>query len=309
MALTLLEANKYDDGNVKRAAIVEMFATANDIVRAFPFFDIPGDSFTYNTEAKLPGVGFRGYNEGYTSSYGVINPEVEVLRIGGGELDVDKALIKTRGMGVRTSQEAMQIKAMSLYLADRIINGDSVQNPREFDGLRARVSGAQLLPANTASPSANSPLSIEALDRAIDQVASPNYLIMSKAMGRRIAAAARSNLGGDITIGVDDFGFRVTRYNDLPILFADYNHLGNRIIDFNEAGPGGGADSSSIYAVNLGDGYVTGLQNGSMEVTDLGEISSAPLLRTRVEWLVGLAVLHGRGVSRIWGIQDAPVTS
>jgi hypothetical protein len=66
---------------------------------------------------------------------------------------------------------------------------------------------------------------------------------------------------------------------------------------------------TSIYVVNLSDTGVVGLQNGIMDVTDLGEVQDKPVLRTRVEWLISLAVLHGRAVSRIWGIKKAAVVA
>ncbi len=308
MGLTLLEASKINSGEVKRAAVIEMFASNSDLLRTIPWEDVQGGSLAYNVEGSLPGVAFRGYNEGYTPTTGVINPQVETLKIAGGELDVDKALIKTRGADVRSSQEAAQVKSLSLNIADRLINGDSLANPREFDGLRKRIAGSQLIPASLAAPSANSPLSLEALDAAIDAVDGATHLIMSLAMRRKIIKAARAGLGGDIEVTQDEFGFRVQSYNGLPILIADYNNSGDRIIDFDEAGPGGGSTSSSVYVVRFGDGYVTGLQNGTMDVTDLGELDALPVLRTRVEWLVGMAVMHGRACARVWGVTDAAVT-
>lgn len=308
MGLTLLEASKLNSGEQKRNAVIEMFANNSDLLRTMVWDDIPGGSLSYNVEGSLPGVAFRGYNEGYTPSTGVINPQTETLKIAGGELDVDKALVKTRGADIRAAQEAMKVKALALNIADKLINGDSVANVREFDGLRKRITGSQLIPANLTAPSANSPLSLEALDAAIDAVDGATHLIMSKAMRRKLFRAARTNVGGDIDVSIDDFGYRITRYNDLPVLIADYNDTGDRIIDFDEAGPGAGSTSSSIYVVRFGDGYVTGLQNGTMDVTDLGELDALPVYRTRVEWLVGMAVMHGRACSRVWGITDATVT-
>lgn len=308
MGLTLLEASKINNGEVKRASVIEMFAENSDLLRAFNWEDVPGGSLSYNVEGALPGVAFRGYNEGFSPSTGVINPSVEVLKIAGGQLDVDKAMIKTRGPGVRASQEAMKVKALSLHIADKIINGDSLSNPREFDGLRKRIVGSQLIPANLGAPSANSALSLEALDAAIDEVDGATHLIMSKDMRRKLYKAARAGVGGDIQVGTDSFGYRVTTYNDLPILIADYDDNGQRIIDFDEAGPGGGSTSSSIYVVRLGDGYVTGLQNGTMEVADLGLLNDGVTYRTHVEWLVGMAVMHGRACARVWGITNGSVT-
>lgn len=309
MALTLLEASKLNSGDVKRSAVIQMFAENSDILRALPFEDIPGGSLSYNVEGSLPGVAFRGYNESFNESTGVVNPEVEVLRIAGGDLDVDRAIVQTRGESVRSTHEAMKVKALSLHITDKIINGDSTTNPREFDGLRVRITGSQLLPALASAPSANSPLSLEQLAAAIDAVDSPTHLIMSKAMRRKLSTAAHSGLGGDIQIVKDEFGFQTTLYDGLPILIADYNDLGQRIIDFDEAGPNGGNASTSIYVVNFGDGYLTGIQNGVMDVRDLGEIDSKPVFRTRIDWLIGLAAMHGRSLARVWGITNSPVTA
>lgn len=309
MALTLLEASKLNTGEVIRNAVIKMFAENSQILAALPFEDIPGGSLSYNVEGKLPGVAFRGFNESYGQSTGIINPATEVLRIAGGDLDVDKAMIKTRGEGIRSSQEAMKVKSMSLSIAAKIINGDSLVNPREFDGLRVRITGSQLVPANLVTPTVNSPLSLEALDAAIDKVDGATHLIMSKGMRRKLTLAARLQVGGDIIYSIDEFGRRVAHYNDLPILIADYDNEGQEIMPFNEAGPSGGNDCSSIYVLNLGDGYVTGIQNGVIDVTDLGEVPDAPVLRTRVEWLVSLCVMHGRAAARVWGIKNANPTA
>lgn len=308
MPLSLLEASKLVSGEVKRSAIIEMFPANSDLLAALPFENIPGGSLAYNVEGELPGVAFRGFNESYTESTGVINPEVEVLKIAGGELDVDTALIKTRGDSIRSTQEALKVKALALHLADRIINGDSEANPREFDGLRKRITGKQLFGATGGNVSGN--LSLEVLDAAIDQVENPTHLVMSKALRRKLTKAAKNiSISGEITYAQDDFGRQVTMYNDLPILLPDVNDRGKQIIDFNEVGPDGNAGKSSIYVLSLGEGKITGLQNGIMDVNDLGELESKPAFRTRLEWLVGLAVMHGRAAARVWGINNADFTA
>jgi hypothetical protein len=310
MALTLLEASKLNDGDVHRNAVIEMFAANSDILRVLPFEDVPGGSLSYNMEGKLPGVAFRGFNQAYPVSTGIVNPQVEVLRIVGGDLDVDKAILKTRGEDVRSTHEAMKVKALSLNITGAVVNGNSATNNLQFDGLRVRIQGYQLVPANEGSPNANSPLSLSALDDAIDRVDNPTHLLMSKAMRRTLTTAARNyTVGGFIDYAVDNFGRKITTYNDLPILIADYDDTGTKIIDYNEAGPGGGSSSQSLYVLSVGSGMLTGLQNGIMEVTDLGELQTQPVLRTRVEWLVSLAAMHGRCASRVWGITSAAATA
>lgn len=309
-ALTLLQASEQALGNdeIKRAAIIELFATP-DLLRVIPFLDVPGGAYTYIQEGALPGVAFRGINESYNSTTGVINPETERLRIAGGDLDVDKALLKTHGPGIRTSQERMKVKALSLYMGGKFINGDSEVDPREFDGLRKRITGSQLIPAgNTANGDA---LSLAILDDAIDAVDGATHLIMSKAMRNLLSQAAKKpDVAGNIEWMKDDFGRRVAYYNDLPILVTDYDDKNVQVIGFNEACPGGGTDTgTSIYVVNIGDEGVVGLQNGTMDVTDLGEVDDKPVLRTRIEWLISMAVMSGRAAARVWGIKKTQVVA
>lgn len=307
MAMTLLEASKLNKGDVVRSAVIEMFAASSDILGVLPFMDIPGGSYHYNQEGSLPGVAFRGVNEAYAESVGIINPQVEVLRIGGGDLDVDKALLKMHGQGVRSTHEAMKIKAMALYWTKKFIKGDSVADPREFDGLQARCTGSQLIAAGATAN--GTPLSLAKLDELIDAVDNPTHLIMNKALVRRLSAAARTTaVGGDIEWVLNDFGKRVTVYNGLPILVADYDDLGARFMDFDEAATSGTSTASSIYAISVGEGMLTGIQNGTMDVKDLGEINDKPVYRTRVEWLNGFVALHGRCAARLWSIADAAVT-
>lgn len=306
--LTLHEASKLVDGDLKRQAIIEMFAGSTDLMAALPLMDIPGNSYSYAQEAKLPSVGFRGYNQAYDASIGVVNPQSETLRIAGGELDVDTALVKTHGIGVRTRQEAMQVKAMGAKITAAFINGDASDGV-SFDGLRARVNGYQLIAADETAPSANGPLSLATLDEAIDRVDNPTHIIMSKRMRNLLSQAAKDkDVGGDLAWAKDDFGRRIGFYNDLPILVTEDDEAGEKIIDFNEAGPAGGTVSQSIYVVSFGDGKIVGLQNGIMDVRDLGEIDAQPVYRTRVEWLVAMAVMHGKAVARIWGITNAAIT-
>ena len=142
MALTLVEAAKLAEDPAK-SAFIEMFARSSDLLSVIPFVNITGNALAYNREESLPGVGFRGVNEAYTESVGVLNPQTETLSICGGDLDVDKFLIKTMGMEQRSIHEMMKVKAVSLNSTKKFIKGDSTSDPREFDGLQARLTGDQ----------------------------------------------------------------------------------------------------------------------------------------------------------------------
>lgn len=308
MALTLPEAAKRSQNPIQ-SAVIEMYARSSDVMMVLPLSNIPGNALRYNREETLPGVGFRGVNEAYAESTGVINPQTEPLVIAGGDLDVDKFIVSTMGIEQRSVQEAMKIKSLALAWTKAFIKGDSVTDNKTFDGLQARLTGNQLIYAG--STDGGDALSLAKLDELIDAVENPTHLLMSKAMRRRLTAAARNtSVGGFITYEQDAFGRKLTMYNDLPILIVDYDNEAKSILSFDELGSTGStASATSVYCVSFGDGMLGGIQNSDMMVTDLGELDTKPAYRTRVEWYAGIACYHGKAAARLAGIKDAAVTA
>jgi hypothetical protein len=306
MALTLVEAAKRSE-NPLQSGVIEMYARASDVMMALPFQGIAGNALRYNREEILPGVGFRGVNEAYTESTGIINPITEPLIIAGGDLDVDMFILNTMGMNQRSAQEAMKVKALALAWTAAFVKGDSMSDPRQFDGLQVRITGVQLDAMGAAG--AGAALSLMSLDSLIDSVDSPTHLIMNKTMRRRLTQAARTPaIGGNVEWRLDTFGRQLAYYNDLPILIADYDNNGNQILAFDEATPNGTpAATTSIYCVSFLPGMIAGIQNGEIDVRDLGELDDAPVMRTRVEWYCGVAIFHGRAAARLRNITNLAV--
>lgn len=314
-ALTLIEAGKLaaNNGETKRAGVIAMFARTSAWLARIPFRTIPGNSYAYNREGVLPGIAFRGVNEGYTSSVGVINQQSEALRIAGGDLDVDRFIVETGGESVRSTHEQMKTKALAASISTKLVKGDSTSDPREFDGLQARIptTGTQFIAAGTTD--AGDALSLFKLDQLISLVSGPNKrLWMPRVLAMRLTQAARNTaVGGFITWDKNEFGQQVMAYNGIPIDIEYPDNDGTEALAFDElgdlGGTPGGSTSASIYCVSLGEGYVSGIQSGPMSVRDLGELDTLPLFRTRVEWYAGLVVEHPRAVARLGGISNAAV--
>lgn len=306
--LTILEAAKLNKGTEEQRAIVELYAGSSDILANLPFQNIMGNALKYNREANYPGIGFRGVNESYTASTGVLNPITEVLVIAGGELDVDKFIVDTMGAEQRAVQEAMKVRSLALAWTSKFINGNNATDPREFDGLEIRCVGNQVISAGTTANGAA--LSLAKLDQAIDQTDNPTHLIMNKAMARKFSAAGRATaVSGYITYDKNELGTRIMMYNGLPILTVDLDNAGNQILGFDEAAYSGTATATSIYVVSMGPQGLTGIQNGGIDVRDLGELQAQPVYRTRVEWYNGLAIFNGRAVTRLQHIGDLAIVA
>jgi len=306
MALTLVEAAKANSGDVVRSSIIELFARSSDVLAAIPFTNISGNAYKYTQEQSLPGIAFRGVNEAYSESTGVLNPQVEQLVIAGGDLDVDKFITTTQGPGVRAAHVAMKVKQLASTWTLKFIKGDSATTAKEFDGLQTRLTGNQVV-SNSATTSGTG-LSLAKLDEVIDAVDDATHLLMTKATARRLSAAARTTtVGGYITYDLGAFGRRVMRYNDLPILIADRNADANAAIDATEAYTGGGtADGTSVYCLSLREGMLSGIQSGGgMMVTDLGELDTKPVYRTRCEWYTSILVEHSRSAARLRDVDSA----
>lgn len=293
--LSLLEASKLQEDTYK-AGVMAKFAETSDLLRVLMFESIPGNALGYNVEETLPGIAFRGVNESFSESTGIINPKIETLVIGGGDLDVDTSIIKTRGAVQRTIQEGMKIKALALFWTKTFFKGDSETDPREFDGLQKRLTGSSLISNGTAG------LSIAKLDEAIDSVDGATHIAMSKSQRRHLTAYARTL--NAISYDVDEFGRQVTKYNDIPILLIDEDNEGNQILGYTET-----SSTTSIYVLAIGANRVQGIENGSMDVRDLGELDTKPALRTRIEWLCGFGVFTPKSATRISGITNAATTA
>lgn len=309
MPMTLVEAAKLETRNLVRAGVIEQYARSSEILRVLPFQDIEGNALAYNREEQLPGVAFRGVNEGYPESVGVINPATETLYIAGGDLDVDRFIIQTMGAQVRSVHENMKIKALAQVWTAKFVKGDTTMQPREFDGLQARLTGYNLIDAgNTAG---GNPLSLELLDEAIDRVSNPTHILMSRSLRRKFKAARNNvNLAGSINLEKDDFGRPVDVYNGLPLLTTYGDNVNPDPLGFNEASPGGGTNTStSVYVLSMSTDGVSGIQNGGIDVRDLGELETMPLFRTRVEWYAGIGIFNGSAAVRVRGISNAALVA
>lgn len=310
MPYTLIEMAKGASPEAK--PFIEEYARSSDILLNLPFKEVLGNAYAYTREYTLPGVGFRGYNEGFDSSIGVINPQSESMKMAGGDLDVDAAIIATMGESERAKRELMQVKSHALAWTRTFIKGDTVSDPKSFDGLQNRLTGSQLVDVAPAGGA----LSMIKLLEARDLVDDPTHWVMNKTMRRLITQAGfNTSVGGYITHQEDAFGRPQTMFADLPILIADEDNADAQILPFTEfSADGSSSNNCSIYCVSLMPGKVEGLNFRNIEggfgisVRDMGELESKPVYRTRVDWHTGLAVQHGRSAARLRGIKALAMT-
>ena len=317
MALTLTEAAKLSQNTLQRG-VLETFIQFSPVLDRLPFEPIEGNAFAYNEEGALPGVAFRAVNAAYTESTGTVNLKTESLVILGGEADVDKFIVQTRGNynDQRAVQTSLKTKALSYQFQDSFINGDTGSDVNSFDGLKKRLTGGQVLTlaVNGAPIVGNGTTDIDTFFDALDQLMtlvpfadpSNSAFYVNRTVRMRIASALRRKL--IYTETRQNFGntFKtVITYAGIPILEIGTNGAGTEILPFTET-VGSSSLTSSIYLVRFGssptDQGVTGLTNGGVMVRDLGEQQVKPVYRTRIEFYCGLGVFYGKAAARLTGV-------
>ena len=295
MALTLLEAQKHAKSPQELAVVTEL--AAGQLMSVLPFRNIEGNGLFWKREESLPDVGFRNYNGALAESYAEVSQQSESLKLFGGDIKVDRAIVDLEGAEAKAYQVQSRVRAMRMAWEALFINGDSNQSPSEFDGLAARIqNGSSQYFANGGGA-----LDLLKLDEVIDNVdaqGGEKYLIMSKSARRQLSQLARSN--GQIEISRNEFGYQQLSYGGVRVLELDRDHKNVAILDSTPS-------AQDIYCVSFGNEHLTGIQNGGVNVRELGESHNQPQMITRVEWYCGLALVNGRAAARLAGV-DATAT-
>jgi hypothetical protein len=289
LSIDHLEAQKHARTPQELAVVTEL--AAGPLLSALPFRNIEGNGLFWKREESLPDVGFRNYNGSLAESYGEVSQQSESLKLFGGDIKVDKAIISLEGAEAQAYQIQSRVRAMRLAWEALFINGDSNQSPAEFDGLAARIqSGSSQYFTNGAGA-----LNLDKLDEAIDAVdanGGSKYLVMSKSGRRALSKLARANT--QIDIARNEFGYQQLVYHGIPVLEVDRDNTNTAILD-------GTPTNQDMYVVAFGPELLTGIQNGGVEVRSLGESFTQPQMITRVEWYCGLALVNGRAAARLAG--------
>lgn len=317
MAQTLAQALLLTQ-NPLLAGVISTIVESSPVLDRLPFMDVAGNAYAYNKELALPGVEFRAVNAAYTESTGTVANASESLVILGGDADVDRFLQQTGGnlADLRQMQTTMKTKAARLKFQGAFFNGDTAVDANSFDGLKKRLTGAQVIVAGTNGIPVNGTTEAERLaflDKldagiaAVPGITPQNGAIYMAAGAQSKYRSAQRSLKMNTT-PIESYGKSVMEYNGIPILDPGNNADGTPILPFTET-TGTSAVTSSIYIVKFGedpsDGGVTGIQNGGLEVTDLGELQTKPVWRTRIEWYLGLALFSGQAAARITGILNS----
>lgn len=309
MGISLTEAAKLTQDQLRRG-VIETITEDSFLMQNLPFIEVNGAAYVVTSEASLGGAAFRDVNAGYTASEGSYAQKSVVLKRLGGDADLDQFIAQTYGGVVadqRASLTAMKAKAVRLTFHAAFINGNSASNPQEFDGLNKQLTGGaqEIVAATNGLPVVGaSSDDRQAFFDKIDEVLASldgqaSALVMNGPVLAKFKSAARRESAYDETR--DAFGKTVVSYQGVPLINIGNDASGAAIIPQTET-EGSASNASSIYAVRFGDDGVAGLTNGGVQVKDLGEVNDKPVLRTRIEFYVALAIHAPKSAAVLRGV-------
>jgi hypothetical protein len=315
--MTLPEYAKGMEEGATRA-LVECFARSSDIMSVLPFEGMKGAIYEYYREGSLPtSMAFRAINEGATSGTGTLDPFSESAYIVDHDLDVDSAIVRRYGPERRAREEALGMAKLGRLWANTFINGNNASQPREFNGIKKRVSQYGVAAAtntrtiDNATGSGGGALSLVKLDQAINMVNGATHIIVPR-LSRPlwIQAARTSTLTGSVMQTWDGIGSPKLSYAGLPFLFGYERELEGDLLDFNEVAIGGGsAVTASAYVVRMGENGVRGIQLAPMVARDVGLLENQITMRTHISWDTGLVDEHPFCMARLTSWTNATIVA
>ncbi len=293
MALTLAEAAKLSE-DVLLKGVIEVIIKDSPILQKLPFIEIVGNSLKYNQENALPSVAFYAVGDTWAESTPTFTQKTATITILGGDADVDNYLQQTRSnyQDIQAAVVELKAKAMRHKFEDTFVNGDTTSDSKAFDGIDKLTDSGQTVSMGTNGAT----LTLEKLDELIDKVlgGKPDFLMMSRRSRRKLQSLMRAL--GSIEMGQDEFGNFVQLYNGIPVSINDW------VADNKTVGTSN--DCSTIYAFQLGEGAVCGLQNRGIQVEKIGSLETKDATRTRLKWYCSLALFSTVKLAKLVGVRD-----
>ncbi|MBI2851404.1 MAG: phage major capsid protein [Chloroflexi bacterium] len=306
MALTLAEAAKLSNDMLLQG-VVETIVKDSPVLRALPFVEIVGNGLTYNQENALPNIDFYDVGDTWAESTPTFTQKTANLKIMGGDADVDNFLKATRSniQDLEAAVVELKAKALTSKFEDTFIYGDSSANPKQFDGLKKLIDtatpGAQVIAAGASGAT----LTLAMLDQLIDAVkgGKPDMLLMSRRTRRKINALVRAS-GGMMETDRDSWGNFVQFWDSISLGVNDWI-LDTHVVSGSVETATTGGDSSTIYAIQFGEGALCGLTSpGQLTVEPIGSLETKDASRTRIKWYCSLALFASIKAAALIGVKD-----
>ncbi len=302
------------------SGMIEQFATESDVLRTISFKAANQGLNVFDRETAEPAVAFRALNALPEISYGDEEQFQDSCYPISGLIEFDRIKLQRYGERKRATYMMGQMKKGSRVWTDTFINGDNASDPKEFSGLKVRLTDGgtgsvngtnddSRLIANSVA-SGGGALSLTNLDLAIRMVNSPTHILMNRAMHTKFIGAMRDiDVSGHVLHYEQEAGNQVLYYGKLPILVGYEVSKDSAFLPFSEVGYGGGsAVTSSIYVCSFREDGVAGIQSGP-PTFDPVSTERGVFKRDLFEWDCGITIEDYYSAIRLSSITNAAIVA
>lgn len=291
---------------------VENMVRESDVMAAIPFMPAKNGKLEFMDIAALPAVGFRAINQAAPQTSGHFSLREEDTYFIDEYIMADRALIDRLGTDHRAKQDRLMMVALGQMFSINLLKADRTVIPGTPNGIQVRCTtlGYDLIHNSVAAGGAA--LSLAQMDILYWQVNKPTHFIVPRGLMPYFDTAARNNslVNQTIAYAQDDFGRRIMKYKELPILFGYEPDDSPDLLTFTEVGLGGGAAvTSSIYCVSFRSGGFYAIEQTPLSVMDEGAIPGVPFMSTHIKWDWGVAREHPRSIARLTSVTQAALTA
>lgn len=254
--------------------IVQTILMGGRVLSFLPMINL-NSGFTWSELEEVTGAGgdidFRALNEDYSNSYGEVKEKAYGVKQLGGALKIEKKM-ERQFPGTSARQLRMRLKALSMFVDSKFINGDADTSEKEFDGLKKILgdSGDHVTIASGGltinDTAAHFQDFMDLLDEAFRGImGSPNAILCSDVMYDSITSGARK-VGADVLGTTKDFlGDQVYSYRGVPFISLKNDNTGTAILPFTETL--GTTNTASLYVVRLDDlDGVAGITTNGLDI-------------------------------------------
>ena len=269
-----------------------------------PFVEILGNSLTYDMVTTRSGAAFYNVGATWEESTPTLTQDTAVLRILGGDADVDNFLLTTRSNKLDLQGEVLgdKVTAVRETFLDNFYYGTGTAP--YFKGLQVHIASTTYNTVHAGTADADTTvLSIVKLQEAIDLItgSDPTHMVMTKMM-RRYINVYLDSIGDKFTAVRDQYGKMIEHFRGLTIV-TDDNLLNTEDTSSGAYSAKTGGGCTTIFILTFAPKAVCGIQGtDGIQTVPLGDLETKDSKRWRIKWYCGLKFEDLRSASKIDGI-------
>lgn len=315
------------------AGVLDTIVKESPILARIPWRDHTGNSLKFDIEDTMATVNWYVTNDTWAESPNTWAQGSVDLTTMGGDVDTDKFAIKTKGDINSLLAINMEGKSKSMaHEFDRAFlygKTTTTSSTKEAQGILKWIANYETTALTTtdldalnnaqvvANDGTHAVLALAKLDELIDTIVpgKPDCLVMDRRMRRYLNSLSRTTTTSSVRTGQDEFGRFIALYNEIPVLVNDFqkdngDDLSTSVwtiasYNYSATRSATAQDNSFVLALRFSEtNGVCGIQNGSIEHTDIGELETKRAFRNRLAWDCAVVMLGKKCAGILIGCGD-----